>query len=357
MSGATPGSSRRAGEHDRPRDRDQERFGAGRQAHQRARRGEVPRHQRERFFLAELALPQRGDGWGVARVTRQVVPAEALHGEDPPRLEQLDSRPDHGGVAREASRALAEVVVRSAVGTGHRLRVEAAARGVMVLPGAAPVHRPRTHRGAGAVVGQTQDDRVAGTAVGAVDVGIVEARVGRVEQFLEASFADGEVRGDANRRLRAPGAFPDDEVGRTRGVDRRHLDVGDARRRRRLGGEVAQERIQPCPGALDVDFHAVVAVQDPAGEGVGAGEPEHERAESHPLHHAPDADGQRARRVARQGHDGTYAAPGTQTSEGAHGAGRNESPPSGSTAGFRGWLAAVYSPTDLVAQYHRRCRA
>jgi hypothetical protein len=90
--------------------------------------------------------------------------------------------------------------------------VEAAVGRVAVLPGAVIVERPAFHGRVGAVVGQFLNYGIARAAVGAVDVGIVEAWVGRVEEFGEAIGTDGKVGGDAGCRGSGVLAMADFEV-------------------------------------------------------------------------------------------------------------------------------------------------
>ena len=90
---------------------------------------EVPRHQRERLFLAELPRPQRPHRCRVGGVARQVIAAEPFDGHDvrlapavaaAARIGSAPCRPR--GAARLACR---NTIARPAVGTRHRLRVEA----------------------------------------------------------------------------------------------------------------------------------------------------------------------------------------------------------------------------------------
>ena len=86
--------------------------------------------------------------------------------------------------------------MRAAGRARDRLRVKAAVGGIVILRGAVVVQRPVLHGRVGAVIGQAQDHGVARAAIGAVDVRVVIARVGWIEQLCETVVADRQVRRD-----------------------------------------------------------------------------------------------------------------------------------------------------------------
>ena len=109
------------GEHDRPVAPDQQRRLHRPELDELARGLEIARHQRERLLLAVLARPQPRDRLLVAGQAREVVPADALDGDDAAVAQQ---RGDLVERVREP---------RSAGGAGVGLGVEAAVRRVGVL--------------------------------------------------------------------------------------------------------------------------------------------------------------------------------------------------------------------------------
>jgi hypothetical protein len=150
-----------------------------------------------------------------------VVAAQPLHSHDP-ALGQGLGRP------LERLLALAEDVAARAdeaeMGTAHRagvgLGVEAAVGRVLVLLAAVVAHGEHGHGGGSPVVGDREDDRVAGTAVRAVDERVAVAPVGGVEELEQAVVAGGDVDAHGHGRS-AHGPTVDDRepapfVGRLR---------------------------------------------------------------------------------------------------------------------------------------------
>src|SRR5690242_18298233 len=70
----------------------------------------------------------------------------------------------------------------------------------------------------------------------------------------------------------------------------RHVDAGDLRGRRRVAAQVVEERLERPLASLNVNAHAVVAVQHPAIETMRASQTEHMRAEPDALDDAADVD-------------------------------------------------------------------
>jgi hypothetical protein len=72
--------------------------------------------------------------------------------------------------------------------------MEAAITWVPVLGGAKVIERPVFHRRVGTVVRKGEDNAISRTTIRAVDVGIVVALVGWVEQFYQAICANRQIR-------------------------------------------------------------------------------------------------------------------------------------------------------------------
>ena len=113
---------------------------SGESSHQRARDVEILRHHRERLLLAELALAQRRDRRGIARIARQVIAAEPLDRDDA----TVRSSSPPGGCASSPSSVSPSRRVRSRAAdrTGDRLRVKAPVERIVVLARAVRAQRP-----------------------------------------------------------------------------------------------------------------------------------------------------------------------------------------------------------------------
>ena len=167
---------------------------------------------------------------------------------------------------------------------------EQAVERVPVLARANRAHRPVAHRGERPVVGQAEHDRVAGPAVGAVDVGVAVAAIGRVGELGGASRADRQIGRDPDGGRALASAVADHEVGVPLGRDGRDHHLGDAARRRRRGRERGEQAVERSGLSLDVDLDAVGAVEHPAAGAVLAGEAIDERAEADALDDPAHAD-------------------------------------------------------------------
>ena len=78
--------------------------------------------------------------------------------------------------------------------------MKSAVTGIAVFEFAARTHRKASHGSVRAIVGKRLQDAVAGPAVRAVNKGIAEATVIRIEELPEAILASAEVRQDRDRR-------------------------------------------------------------------------------------------------------------------------------------------------------------
>ena len=97
----------------------------------------------------------------------------------------------------------------------------------------------------------------------AVDERIAEETARRIEQFIEAGFADGGVRPDPGRRLARPRRVNEEALAPERS-DRGDFDGIDARKRRRRRLKLCQKGLGAR--ALDFDQHTLRIVAHEAAE-------------------------------------------------------------------------------------------
>jgi hypothetical protein len=249
----------------------------------------LARTQRERLFLALLALAQPRHRGGIARIAREVKAAEPLDRDDAAAAQQLERGGDRVAVDRPAP-AIDQRQRRSAHRAGVRLGVEAPVQRIGVFAQALRALGEWRHAGLCAVVGQGARQRVARPALRAVDEGIAVAPVGGIEQFGQAVVAGRRVGRDC-RRDTAGAAGEDAEV--VLPVDAAAgggLDALDACQRRGVGLQSLLEPRQHGRGALDFERHAFGVVEDPAGQAQLVRQAIDERAEADTLHRAAYAD-------------------------------------------------------------------
>ena len=305
------GGDRRVGparrEHDRAVAAGQQRRLLVGQRDERARRGDVAHHHRERLVLAVLARPQRRDRRLARRQAGEVVAADALDRDDGALAQRRDRRAQRL-VAVEVARQQPQR--RPALRARVRLGVEAPVGRVLVLGRAARAQLEAGHRRERPVVGDAAHDREARAAVRAVDERVAVAAVGGVEQLAQAVVARRGVGRDERLRLAAVRAGEDAEaaLARRRDVARPHRL--DRRQRRRLLGEPAQEAVDRAVAALDLDEHAALVVEHEAREVELGREAVDERAEADPLDRPLDPAPGRASRGLDAG---CHAARGTRS--------------------------------------------
>ncbi len=139
------------------------------------------KHDGQRLVRAAFSLTQFCDGRKVACIAHDVVPADAFHGDDgtvPYRLDSGAQRPARVHDIGLTSRL--ERQLRTAFGTGNRLRVEASVERIAILAFAVCTQRESGHARVRAVVRQRFDQRVTRPALRAVDKGITIAAVLRI---------------------------------------------------------------------------------------------------------------------------------------------------------------------------------
>ncbi len=289
-------------QHDRRLRRGEEGGLFRREPAQLADRGNVAHHQRQRLRRASLAFaktPHRGRG---ARVAEELETADSLERGDlalAERRGEIRERrfPEGARLARRAHRAQEG----TAVGTGVRLGVKAAASGIFVFRAAGRAELETAHRRRRPVVGQAEDDRETRPAARAVRERVVESAVVRREELGPALGARREVRQDDGARAGPRRALADREAGESRGRQPFDRDRVQDRRRRLLRRDPPDERFEPAARALDFDLDTVRIVAYPAVEGERTRQAVDERAKADPLNGTADAEAQELSGVVRAG--------------------------------------------------------
>jgi hypothetical protein len=65
-----------------------------------------------------------------------------------------------------------------------------------------------------------------------------------------------------------------------------NFNFGDSRSGGMLASHLSNERFHVLLGTFKVNFHSLVAVEHPTGQGVGMRQTVHKRAKAYPLYHA-----------------------------------------------------------------------
>ena len=223
------------------------------------------------------------------RVAREVVAAEALDRDDAPGPQVRGRGRERRLLVRARCRRPGPAVgePRPAGRAGHRLRVEAAVRGIGVLGCAGGAQREVAHGGPRAVVRQLVDDRGARPAVRAVGERVPVAAVARVGELGEALVAGGDVRREEAVGGRGVDALVDREdrrkAGRRARIQRRPRDALHVGARRRVGPEASGEGIERVAPAGSLDLDPAGRVPDPPREAELRGEAPDEGPEPYAL--------------------------------------------------------------------------
>ena len=247
------------------------------------RRG-IGQQHRERLLLALLALAQPGHRLRVARIAREMKTTDALDCDDLAAREPRDYRRqrvepcvEHRTVGR------AQAQTRPADRTCIRLGMEAPVGRRFVLAAAVGAQHEGRHRRVRPVVGQAARDRVARSAVRAVDERIPPAPVFRGEELVQAVRAHGGVGRDGGRDRPATTRL-DDEGDALLGRLVARLQHRDACERGWLATQSFDQRIDRRQAALRLDLDALRVVAHPTDEPQLARQPPHVRPETHALH-------------------------------------------------------------------------
>ena len=306
---AQPGESRRdaaqrvigrralAQQHDRPlRRRELRAFGRAHFRPGRHRRG-IGDHDRERLLLPVLALAQPRDGVLVARVAGEVKAPQTLDRHDLAARKPAYRRGHRIDAVCLSPRGIEQREPRTADGARVGFRMEAPVNRGAVFGKTLRALREGRHAGERAVVRKAAGDRVARSAVGAVDECVAIPAVGRIEQLAEAVVAHGAV--GADRRAREAAAAVEDRkaVGTGHRGTRADVDAVDARQRRRFVAHAPREELDHRRVPLHFDGDAAGIVAHPARERHFRREPVDERAKAHTLHDAAHLDALAHRRT------------------------------------------------------------
>ncbi len=242
-----------------------------------------------------LSPPQFENRIVVERIAGQMKSAKPFDCDDLASPQQLRGLSD-GFIAAGCQRLAGTVGqphLRPAPRACHRLGVEPAIRNVAILPRAPLAHLENRHCGVGPVVRNGFDDRVSGTAVGAVDEGIAISEVLGVPQLSQAIPARGDIGSHMRQRRARRIARPDDKAGFA--LDRLHIE---ASARVNLGHwrlvrprpQPAEEFVDRLPTALQFDRHALRVVEDSPGQPELVRQPVDGGPKPHPLNTTGDLD-------------------------------------------------------------------
>ena len=241
-----PGSDGSAGqgrrEDDGPGRRGQRRLRSGAEADQRAGLPQRAHHQRQRLARASLPFPEPVHRRGPGPVDGKVVSADALHRDDASSSEGRGRGEQRGLLLERWGLTGPEGDPGTAHRARHRLGVEAAASGILVLGAAGRAEGELHHRRPRAVVGEIADDGVARPAVGAVDERIAVPPIGGIFHLPEARLAGGDVGRDDGAARGATRAVDDDELAVPARLERAHLQPVDAGERGRSARSTSTKR-------------------------------------------------------------------------------------------------------------------
>jgi len=173
--------------------------------------------------------------------------------------------------------------MRTALGTGIRLRMKTARGGCVVFELARRALRELRHAGVGTVVGQTRRQRVARSAVDTVNEGMAITTVGGIKQFRQAIRADRHVGHDAGLHF-ARLACRDGEALQADSLQHQIMRVFFHTRQ---GGRFALQELDQTHHlrllALDRNLHALAIVAHPARQPELMGKLKDERSETYAL--------------------------------------------------------------------------
>ncbi len=233
---------------------------------------------------------------------------QSFYGDNPIFFEQTRGLTQRLGGIDERAIGRPELQERTAIPAGVRLRMKTAIVGIIVFGLTRGAHAEGSHGGARSVVRDIANDSEARTAVGAVDEGIAEAAVARIEHLAETVVADGDIGRDERfgRSIETAGEDAEGSFGLRLGVARKKRS--DFCQRRSFGGETFEEAIKLVGLALNLNGYAGWRVGDEADEIALLCEAIDERTEAYTLHDAGDVDDFASdKRSGRCAHEGIIA--------------------------------------------------
>ncbi len=161
-------------------------------------------HDRQRLRRPALAGSQAGDGVLIGCVAQQVVAADAAHGDDAARRAAPPAAAASAGALPSILDAGRAPVKRgTAGGTRQGLGVKTPIERVGVFGGALRAQREAIERGIRPIVGHGADQRVARSALRAIDEWVAVAARRRVAEFRQALIAGEQIRRHMHVRLLA----------------------------------------------------------------------------------------------------------------------------------------------------------
>ena len=177
--------------------------------------------------------------------------------------------------------------LRAAGRTGNGLGMETPICRVVVFQPAVGAEREGGHGGPGPVVGDSGDDAVAGTAVGAGDERVAVTAVGRVEELTQAVSAEGRVGRHLDVLLSVCAGEDGEAALREHGDILRGTGRDNGQGREFVGQGVPEGKKRPCR-PLDFDLHPGRDVAHPAAQVEFTGPAEDEGAKPDALDDAAD---------------------------------------------------------------------
>ena len=247
-----------------------------------------------------LAMTQCGKSRLVSSVAHQVIPAQAFNGNDATCCNQLCGTMENlvrfldvfcpgDTFERKAIRRTRfnPANFRTALKARIGLCMETPIGRIGVFLLACWAHLELRHRCFGAIVRQLAHDSEARTAIGAVDEGVMETTIVRVEQLFNASVARCQIR--RNER----GFILFRCIGKTNLKSIKalyghfcNLDFAYLRSSRRLFGKGQHKPVKRQGFSLSMHLHAFNIVQNPAGNISFFCLTIDKGAETHPLYYA-----------------------------------------------------------------------
>ena len=251
---------------------------------------DVTEHDGERLLDAAFAFAERGYSRFRTCITGEMETTQSFYGGNAIFFEQMRGLPQGLGGVDERAIGRPELQQRTAIPASVRLRMKTAIGGIIVFGLTRGAHAKGSHGGARTVVRDVANDGEARTAVGAVDEGVAEAAVARIQHFAETVVADGHIGRDEGfgRSIEAAGEDAEGSFGLRLGVARKKRS--DFCQGRSFGGETFEEAIKLVGLALNLNGYAGWRVGDEADEIALLCEAIDERTEAYTLHDAGDVD-------------------------------------------------------------------
>ena len=171
--------------------------------------------------------------------------------------------------------------------------MEAPVGGIAIFCGAARAEVEGRHRRIAAIVGKRPDQRIARTALRAIDEGIAEAAILRIGEFGRAVRAQELVGRNVHGRRLIGAAFENGETFERRGGHRPRVLHDRPGERRRLAVQRPFETVESIGRALGENLDLARKIAHPAGKIMPLREPKDEGPEADALDTAAETPGPR----------------------------------------------------------------